>query len=62
MGRKYYYPKKSKYRSSGGGGLAGMIFSALAGRRSHGHYRPRSSLKSSLVNALVKAVLKKIFR
>lgn len=65
LGRKYYYPKKHKVRGSGSGsgGIAGMLFSALAGRRSHGHhYRPRSSFKSSLVNAVVKAVVKKIFR
>jgi hypothetical protein len=65
MGRKYYYPKKHKYRSSGSGGIASLIVSALSGRRSHSSYgyphRSRS-LKSSLVQYVLKAVLKKVFK
>lgn len=62
MGRKYYGSRKPHYHRSGSGNLVGMLLSALAGRRSHGHYRSRSSLKNRLVGAVVKAILKKIFR
>jgi hypothetical protein len=69
MGRKYYYPRKHKYRSSGSGGIASLLFSALSGRRSNHHYdsygyRPRrsGSLKSSLLRYVLKAVLKKVFK
>jgi hypothetical protein len=65
MGRKYYYPKKHKYRSSGSGGIASLIFSALSGRRGHSSYgypRRSSSLKSSLLQYAVKAILKKVFK
>jgi hypothetical protein len=61
MGRKYYGSRKHHHRG-GSGNLVGMLLSALAGGRSHGYHRPRSSLKNRLVGAVVKAILKKIFR
>lgn len=62
MGRKFYYPKKHKYRSSGGGGIAGLLFSALSGRRSHygSGYHRSSSFKSSLVKTVLKAIFRKM--
>jgi hypothetical protein len=63
MGRKYHGSGKYKLRGGSGGGIAGMLVSALLGRRTHYGYAPRPrSVKSSLANALAKAVLKKIFK
>lgn len=61
MGRKYYHSKK-RYRSSGSGGLASLLFSALSGRRRHharAYYAPRPSLKQTLLRAILKRVFRK---